>query len=559
MKFKRFILLLLLSITLLFAASSCKNGDKIKVKSEKTSFVNYSTEYNMTTKYINTYFVNDSDIRYVDASNFIKSLKGFYLTSYIRTTPLFFTRYLTFYCYVNTGKSIIKTSVTFNWDDNTITVNNSMFFNLVNMPSTTNYSRLLSEKDVETTEEEPLVFDLSKFGFEIYYKNGKCLVPFSIMNTIFCSNDYYNIYYDGSKYFGVSYDITAFDKDSIIELKTCDLNNMAQTEELRLETYNHLKFVLNYYYGLKDYKGMNDIEADLAPYKDDILSLDPEVNKDAYYSYFINHLDELHTRIGSYSFYYDPTSMAKDDNWDNEKTSESRKKYTQVENQLKELSSSCYGDENTYRISGNTAVIYLKTFTTGTDEQISGDEAYKYDSYEFVKYALDRIATEGSGVTKVVLDLSQNGGGNVGALFRVLGFLSNDSVKYYNYDYLFDSSVSALYDIDIDNDGDFTDDDAYTQYNWYVLSSYNTFSAANSFVAMAKSLGATIIGQRSGGGMCSVLPIILPDQTTVEMSSNNAQLAEIDGEFQMIESGINPDITIEYEKFYDINYLNSIL
>ncbi len=557
MKFKRFVSLLLLSVFLLFATTSCKSGDKISVKSEKTPFVNYSTDYQMKTEYMNTYFIDGGETRYVDATNFMKALKGFYMTSYIRKTSMLFSNNLSFYCFVNTGKSVTKTSVTFSWDDNTISVSDSLFFNLINMSSTTNYSRLLNEKDVEKTDEKTLVFDLDKYGYDIYYKNGKCLVPFSIMNIIFCSNDYYNIYYDGTKYFGVTYDISSYDRESIIRLKTCNLNNKAQTEELRLETYNCLRFVLDYYYGLKQYKGIDDIEADLAPYKDDMLSLDPEVNKQAYYSYFINHLDELHTRIGSYSFYYDPTAMT--DNWDTEKTSESRRKYTQVETQLKELSSSCYSGENTYRISGNTAVIYLKNFTTGTDEQTSGSEAYKYDSYEFVKYALDRIATEGSSVTKVVLDLSQNGGGNMGALMRVLGFLSNNSIKYYNYNYLFQNSVSALYDVDIDNDGDFTDNDAYTQYNWYILSSYNTFSAANSFVAMSKSLGATIIGQKSGGGMCSVLPIILPDQTTIEISSNNAQMAELNGEFRMIEGGIEPDISIEYEKFYDINYLNSIL
>ena len=547
-------------ISLLFSLSltSCsRKEDKVSLKYEKTKFVNYSQDYEMPSEYINTYFVDDSEIRYVDATNFFNALKGFYMTSYFRVSSTYFSKNLSIFCYVNTGEKIFKTSVTFDRTNDKITVSDRYFFNLINMSVQTDYSRLISEKEATTTNEDALVFNLSDFGFNMYYINGKCLVPFSIMNTIFCSNDYYNIYYDGEKYFGVTYDISSYTKENQIQLKTCSLNNKAQTQELREETYNHLKFVLNYYYGLKDYKNINSIELELEPYKEGILSLDPEVNKQTYYSYFVNHLDELHTRMGAYSFYYDPTVIATQDNWDLEKTSPARKKYKEVEEELKSLSTGIYNDENTYRVSGSTLVIYLKSFVTGTTEHINSTDAYKYDTYEFVKYALDNVS--GQGIENVVLDLSQNGGGNVGALFRVLGFISDDSIEYCSHDYLFNSTLSSLIDIDIDNDGNFEDLDAYSEYKWHVLSSYNTFSAANSFVAMSKSLGATIIGQKSGGGMCSVLPIILPDQTTIEISSQNAQMAVVDGEYDLIEGGIEPDILIDYDKFYDIDYINSIL
>ena len=119
------------------------------------------------------------------------------------------------------------------------------------------------------------------------------------------------------------------------------------------------------------------------------------------------------------------------------------------------------------------------------------------------------------------------------------------------------SSVAA--GVDINNDGNFKDNDAYDQYNWYVLTSFNTFSAANSFAAIAKELGAQTIGQKTGGGMCSVMPIVLPDQTTIEMSSNNAQLSKVGDKLELIEAGVNPDITINYSDFYNLNTYENLL
>lgn len=554
MKFKRITTLFLLFLSFSILLTSCKKEDKIKIKSEKTEFVNYSVDYNMTSKSLYTYFIDDSETRYVDAAGFIRNLKGFYMTQYFRVSSTMFSDKLSIFVNVlMPDNSIKKVSAIFDWNNDTISISDPVFFNLINISQTTNYSRLLQESQGESVEVSPIVFKLSDFGFDIYFKNNKVLVPFSIMNTIFCSGAYYNIYYDGSKYFGVTYDISYY-KD-MQELKTCSLNNKEQTLELRQETYNHLKFVMYYYYGLKEYKGITDIEEDLKDYKEGILSLDPVVNKNTYYDYFVKHLDELHTRIGAHSFYYDPTDN-NTNNWNLDVTSNARIQYKAVEDELKTISSGYFDGSNTYMVDGDTCMITLASFTTGSDEEVESDEAYKYDTFEFIKYVLDGL---NSNVRNVIIDVAQNGGGNVGALIRCLGFLSNDSVNYYSYNYLFNSATNVLMNIDVDKDDDYEDNDAYTQYNWYVLSSYNTFSAANSFTAMAKSLGATTIGQKTGGGMCSVLPIVLADQATIEMSSNEAQMAWINGRYEFIEGGVEPDIYVDYDKFYDLNYIKSIL
>ena len=76
---------------------------------------------------------------------------------------------------------------------------------------------------------------------------------------------------------------------------------------------------------------------------------------------------------------------------------------------------------------------------------------------------------------------------------------------------------------------------------------------------MSKELGVKSIGQKSGGGMCSVLPVVLADTTTVEMSSTNAMYTYVNNKLVFMEGGFEPDIELDYDKFYDIEYINSIL
>jgi len=83
-------------------------------------------------------------------------------------------------------------------------------------------------------------------------------------------------------------------------------------------------------------------------------------------------------------------------------------------------------------------------------------------------------------------------------------------------------------------------------YNWYVLTSGVTFSAANLFASMAKELGIPVIGQDSSGGASSIGVIISPDGTAFFISTNNVLCTrvgdEINGyDYISIENGIEVD------------------
>ncbi|CRH45754.1 Uncharacterised protein [Chlamydia trachomatis] len=68
---------------------------------------------------------------------------------------------------------------------------------------------------------------------------------------------------------------------------------------------------------------------------------------------------------------------------------------------------------------------------------------------------------------------------------------------------------------------------------------------------------AKIIGKKTGGGMSAIMPITLIDGTTITISSpNNAVFGETNKE---IESGVEPDINLEYDDFYNDEKINEVL
>ncbi|NEU02911.1 peptidase S41, partial [Escherichia coli] len=87
-----------------------------------------------------------------------------------------------------------------------------------------------------------------------------------------------------------------------------------------------------------------------------------------------------------------------------------------------------------------SAVITLDSFNTVSEEELTGDpeKHYMADSFELIKYALDvierrELATH-SEISNIILDISQNGGGNIAALYRLIGLIKGkQDRKAYSY------------------------------------------------------------------------------------------------------------------------------
>ncbi|MFA6801374.1 MAG: S41 family peptidase [Acholeplasmataceae bacterium] len=174
------------------------------------------------------------------------------------------------------------------------------------------------------------------------------------------------------------------------------------------------------------------------------------------------------------------------------------------------------------------------------------------DSAVYLETMIKEIKDEKPDIANIGLDLTFNTGGNVGALYRILGLMTSEPFGTSNFSR--DTySYSTTYIT--------TSYDSYDEYNWFLLTSYVSFSAANELITIFKQNEVgVIIGQASGGGACSITPILLPDGTFFTMSSNSVNCyKDADGNYVFNELGIEPDYTIDQEDLFDSEVLADIL
>lgn len=115
-------------------------------------------------------------------------------------------------------------------------------------------------------------------------------------------------------------------------------------------------------------------------------------------------------------------------------------------------------------------------------------------------------------------------------MIRVLGYLTDNDIALHYKDLINSQNQKLSYSVDISNSIN-------TNYKYYILTSGNSFSAANYFTSIAKDMGiATIIGQTTGGGMCSVIPLVLSDGSAITISSYNTTR---NSKFGSIEYGVS--------------------
>lgn len=183
----------------------------------------------------------------------------------------------------------------------------------------------------------------------------------------------------------------------------------------------------------------------------------------------------------------------------------------------------------------------------------------KADSAVYMEITMDRILSDNPNVQRILLDLTWNTGGNVGALYRVVGFITDQPFRVSSIDgdtggY----SSSYVQIVGVPN---------YSHLKWSLLTSPLTFSAANSMATIFKenNLGK-IIGKKSGGGASSITPILLPNGTAFTMSSNNINAyrtgtgTEADPYvYHHNEFGIEPDFVLEMDFIFDNDKLNQII
>lgn len=181
------------------------------------------------------------------------------------------------------------------------------------------------------------------------------------------------------------------------------------------------------------------------------------------------------------------------------------------------------------------------------------------DSAVYMEFQFELILSESPEVSNVILDITWNTGGNVGALYRVVGFITSQPFAV--------SSINASTKSESTNFVYIDGVPTYDHLNWALLITPTSFSAANSLATIFQdnNLGP-IIGIQSGGGASSITPVLLPSGSAFTMSSNNmsayrtgAGTEEDPFVYTPNELGITPTHPISMQNIYNESVLLGIL
>lgn len=514
-------------------------------------FESLTEEYVVQAGDLLTYFVDNGNVPYVNLQDYMNLLDGFVYADEIEylyddlTSVLTMTYEVT---YDNDTEDLsddetyIYTAL-LNFTDNTITIEDMDFFSGYVQSTGTDYSAGLTYLDDMYIEEgETVVFDLGAYRFDMIHDDGAYVMPLHIINLLFATSSYYNVYYNGDGYKG----IYAFGEEAET-FRTSSLNSTTASADMKLAAFDTFAFTLDHIYGIREANGIETYYDQLYVDVEDFLSTIKVYVNRAYSDFVLDNLDELHSSMIYTSVF---------NGADGETPGISLldlgprvKSWYDVLFDVQDGIDARWGSDANippYRIieGTNTAVIYLDGFVTKSVD----DDDTVVDSDDYMRDAINAMFLDNPNIENIVVDLSYNTGGNVGALYRVLGYVTENpiAVSYQNplsnekYTYWVEVETTAITDV-----------------NWYFLTSKVTFSAGNLMAAIGQYQDvATIIGSTSGGGASSIIPVILPDGSVYQVSSvnilSNRTGSDEDGwVYEDIEYGVEPDYYLDVADLFN--------
>lgn len=396
-------------------------------------------------------------------------------------------------------------------------------------------------------------FKMDDYSIDLITADGRCYLPFQTLNDLFLSLEYIQHVFTGEKVLGFAYGSQL--ADARFEVPTGTFS-----EEFALFNYNELRFLLDSYYGLKPEHNIKDFGTLLALDTDlvyDLAGTDPRKFDLALQRLTFTYLDDGHSGYMGSSVLAGPNEL---DQYIAYLTlGPSSMISLQAGEKFANARAAVYGDEvPAYEEVGDTAFITFDSFDQKREDQeyytAEIDPDNLLDTIELIIYANSRIKREGSPIKNIVLDLSNNNGGQASAAVCVMSWFLGDAPVALR-DTLTGAQTNMIYNCDVDLDGyyDVDADSVSNGYNLYCMTSINSFSCGNLVPAACKNSGkVTMIGQVSGGGSCVVLPCTTASGALFAISSPH-QLATIkNGSFYNIDTGVEPDIVLtKAESFYD--------
>lgn len=478
---------------------------------------------------VDIYYVDEGTVPYIDVEAFLMLLDGAIeseLLVFEYVGDILTITYTAIYTDINDEEVEEDLWAIIDFTANTLTVSSFRFFSYYIASTDTDFGEGLIYLDVETVEPQNVTFDLNHYRIDLVIDedDGVYLMPFHVANLLFAGRIYYDIYYNGDALIGFD-TFSRGDSEIQTQLRTSSLNGIWAERDMREATYHFMAFTLDHFFGLKNFRGVETHYNFLVDYADDIITRTNTTMNNTLFN-IANALDDLHSSHAFPGYHASATYSIVVESLS--QLGPSVRTWYQGLWDVQDLLAAQFGSHQNlpdFRLIDNnkTAIIYLTGFTVDTPDDF--------------KRILDLLPVS---VENVVIDLTYNTGGNLGAVLRIFGYMTDQPITYHSQNPADGSAVTYYIG------------SAYTPYdfNWFISTSSVTFSAANLMASIAKETGvATVIGRNSSGGASSIGLVILPVGTTWIISTNNVLSTRIgDAEtgytYVSIEEGVEVDIFV---------------
>ena len=420
----------------------------------------------------------------------------------------------------------------------------------------------ISEESSYSRYGSEVVIDLKKYGIDLVANGGKYYVPLQTVSDIMLALPcYVLLLYNEKSVFVYEYG-SETGKDLL--RKWYETEPVTEKSEALSEfSYNELCMVMDYYYGLKEFHGIDSFDEFLSDValKDALKSQNPAISANALSVFLDLYIDDSHSgytlnsgRLGmdaEVESKYGHSSLNK---------YESYMKYYQA--RMEYFPEGVSG----YQEVGNTAYITFDSFATKDKDVDYYKEPPTEDTEDTIGlflYAYSQITRANSPIENVVFDVSLNGGGDSVTASYIISLILGEGTVCIQ-DTLTGAYANESFKVDANLDGRYDEKDSLLDYNLYCLTSPSSFSCGNLMPSVLKSSGMVrIIGEQSGGGACVVMPLSTADGTILQISGPNRLSYMKNGSIYDIDKGIEPDYIIDKpEHFYDraklTDYINSL-
>lgn len=469
------------------------------------------------------------------------------------------------------------TKATFDMNTQTVTIDNfeSFIFGYrdnelplapADIPATTKAIKIIKEES-SFTPGNVVTLKLNDYpSIKLEKGDRGLLIPFAAFNDIFYSGN--------NGLVGLAYNYNnMYLSTGLIDLSTGSLSNLGKhyyksnkvksevSKNLAQYSYDETMFSLDYFYGLKGYKGITSFKSFVKEkgLEADMLSGNIEKMEDAYATLLLKCLEDGHTS------YLTPTAFTNNDTFEIKNSSRSEKRtLLESENKAMDMAREKQKLSAPYEVRGDTAFIFFDNFVDMNEAKLYGtytEEDIASNNTILFAYAYKEIK-KNPAIKNVVVDMVTNNGGDATGLIYCLGTLIG---KHYidTMNPLTGARTHATFATDINLDGKIDENDVplCKDYKIYMLDSKFAFSCGNLFPVAAKynNPNVTILGDVTGGGTCVVSGGYNGLGATFIKSGLMMLTKKTATGYTNIEDGAAVDKPIGYDKMLDRSYIVDLL